>query len=191
MLLEIPGCPEDLFGNHFSNMKRLDSMLQDYEIVITGKAWKFGSQLNNKDLVFVVERRNVDQREVTELHQYFLAEGYTVDDLDEDARSFSKEDGAFQVDCIITSENALATVFDSGKAPRGFRKARFWHGIYGVYSGDLWFPGSKDFVYGSCALTKYSMKRLKNEFDFQVAGSICKALTKEVKDEGTATLGSC
>lgn len=192
MLLEIPGRPEDLFGNHFSDMARLDSMLRDYKIVIAGEAWKFGAQYNAKSLLFVVESRGFDAHEVHELDTFFMKEGYTVDDRDERVRSFRKEQGTctFEVYCIITRENALATILDSGEAPHNFKQARFWHGIYGVYRGGLWFSGSKDFVYGTCAMTKDSMNTLKNEFDSQIAENVYKDLMEETEDEGTATLGS-
>ena len=193
MLLEIPGRPEDLFGNHFSDMNRLDSMLRDYKIVIKGKAWKFGSQYNAKNLLFVVEERNFDQRGVHELENFFRQEEYMVDDEDDGIRSFNKKQGTctFRVDCIITDENALATIFDSGEAPHSFKKARFWHGIYGVYRGDFWSSDSKDFVYGACAMTKASMKALQSEFSSQVAANIGKDLAEESEDEGTANSGSC
>lgn len=88
-------------------------------------------------------------------------------------RSFSKERGTIEVDCIIVSENALKVVFDSADAaPHDFEKTPFWNGIYGVYTGS---PDWWQFVYLSC---KADIESLENEINTEVERSIQEDLAR-------------
>jgi hypothetical protein len=182
MLLEMPKDSVDLFGQYFSNMERLDSILRDYKVVATGTAWKFGPRHDVKDLVFFLERKRLGEKGLDEIYKFLLDEHYMVWDLDDDDdddncyRSFKKERCSFEVKCITLSGKALAAVFDSYEAPYDFKMSRFWSGIYGVYTECPGSPDPRLFVYRSCGMDRSSMESLENEFSYQVAKSIRTAL---------------
>lgn len=169
----------DLFSQYFSNIERLDSILRDYEVVATGTAWEFGPRHDVKDLIFWVEEKRLVEKGLDELYNFLSDEHYIVWDQDDVFfRSYMKEGCSFQVKCITVSGKALVAVFDSRKAPYDFEMSRFWSGIYGVYTGDPGLPDPRQFVYWSCGMDRWSMEILENEFNFQVAKSVRKALAE-------------